>query len=39
MPRIPSQLGGSDVTLIKGGAFKDEEIQYANIPQGTEVIR
>lgn len=39
MPRIPAQLGGSDVETIGSGAFRETDIEYANIPQGTEVIR
>ena len=38
MPRIPAQLGGTDVETIGGGAFGGSNIEYANIPQGTEEI-
>ena len=38
MPRIPSQISGSNVYAIDGGAFLHSEIKYANIPDGTEEV-
>lgn len=39
MPRIPAQLGGSDVDIIGGGSFTGSDIEYAYIPDGLEEIQ
>lgn len=39
MPRIPAQLGGSDVDTIGGGSFAGSDVEYAYIPDGVEEIK
>ena len=38
-PRIPAQLGGTDIHVIGGGSFAGSDIEYAYIPDGLEEIQ
>jgi hypothetical protein len=38
-PRIPAQLGGTDIHVIGGGSFAGSDVEYAYIPDGVEEIK